>query len=60
MDENRCAFYAQQCNTLMRSILIAIDALDHCHPETAKEALVSAWNNAVEAGFQRLLSETTP
>lgn len=60
MGEKRSAFYAQQYNALMRSILIAIDALDRCHPEAAKEALVSAWNNAVETGFQRLLSETTP
>lgn len=60
MDEKRSAFYAQQYNALMRSILTAIDALDRCHPEAAKEVLVSAWNNAVETGFQRLLSETTP
>ena len=60
MDEKRSVFYARQYHTLMRSILIAIDELDNCHPETAKETLVSAWNNAVEAGSQRLLSETTP
>ena len=53
-------FYRQQYQALMRSVCIAIHELDQNTPEIARNTLETAWDHAVEAEFQRLLSETTP
>ena len=52
-------FYRQQYQLLMRAVCRAINELDQNAPELARNTLATAWDNAVETGFQRLLSETT-